>query len=469
MKNMAKSGTDTLTLYTSDQEDAENTLDEFLKGLRDVPLRELILSGTSATPRVCARLQELFDGGSVLKDRLMILQLPSAYDLAAGPRPMLDLLVQYTFRPSRTDTGDTLTVYGGGYKTLANRAREKSTQLSLFRGVLARFGYPIAGEFEIVSLRMRGPGHECANPFKMVAAPPPTVRFFSINRLRLDHFDFSHGFPLDTYKSIDFSSIRWLELLECQKLPLLLKHFMATDTKLETLELENWSFAEEQYKEDRNGVEAFLASFSTLQQLKILTLSPWQPDLAKMLSTHTGLESCDLSFGYNDITLVMLNKILAIRPHLKHLGYRHKLFELPWKHNAFGGQTHYRTGNHIKGFDAYFPAHAKVLAKFKQLEELALYFEPHVSDDSSSDESSEDESDFHHSTHKLVFDRILMWIREQASVDKSLEESKIEIVILHEKALAGEGVLDEDDVVPQSYYEREFKYERREAKMRYLA
>jgi hypothetical protein len=35
--------------------------------------------------------------------------------------------------------------------------------------------------------------------------------------------------------------------------------------------------------------------------------------------------------------------------------------------------------------------------------------------------------------------------------------------------LSGEGVLDEDDVVPQSYYEREFKYERREAKMRYLA
>jgi hypothetical protein len=35
--------------------------------------------------------------------------------------------------------------------------------------------------------------------------------------------------------------------------------------------------------------------------------------------------------------------------------------------------------------------------------------------------------------------------------------------------LADEGALDEEDVVPQSYYEREFKYERREAKMRYLA
>ncbi|KAI4649584.1 hypothetical protein J4E93_003904 [Alternaria ventricosa] len=449
--------TQTLSLSASNDKEVGYILAEFLMELRDVPLEELRLCHVSVTRKVDVYLQTLFDADTPLKENLKELHLPWACDSIPQPHRMMDSSVDYTFQPTRRKSKEALMVHGSGYKAMSHRNTETGTSVNMFKRVLGAFGFPTAQGFESVSWSMRWPEHDCANIFNMAPAPPPAIRCFNITHLRLGHFDFGHGFPQDTYTCINFSSIRWLELDDCQLLPRFLKHFMASDVSLQKLDVQNWDYAEELWDDDPNGLEAFLASFSTLKDLKVVSLNPWQPDLARMIASHSDLESCDLSFGANSLNVGMLKKILAIRPNLKRLGFRHLMFGLPWKHDGFGGKIHGVTGAQITGFDNRFAAYAEVLANFSELETVVAYFEPFESDGGSSKAGPGGDDAPDDPMHQRLSDRILQEIRKVAS-KKGLGESKVATMVLHDKALAGEDLLGEEDVVDQNYYEREYKY-----------
>ncbi|KAI4927128.1 uncharacterized protein J4E92_006293 [Alternaria infectoria] len=462
--------TRTLTLSASNDEEVGYILAEFLMELRDVPLKELRLTDVSLSRKVDTYLQMLFDADSMpLKENLKELYLPWACDSIPQPHRMMDSSVNYTFQPTRRESKDALLVHGGGYKAMSHRNSETGTSVNMFRRVLGAFGFPTAQGFESVSWSMRWPEHDCANIFDMAPAPPPTIRCFNITHLSLGHFDFGHGFPQDTYTCINFSSIRRLELDDCQLLPRFLRHFMATGVSLQKLDVQNWDYAEELWEENPHGLEAFLASFSTLKDLKVVSLNPWQPDLARMISSHSDLESCDLSFGANSLNVGMLKKILAIRPNLKRLGFRHLMFGLPWKHDGFAGKIHGVTGAQITGFDNRFAAYAEVLANFSELETVVAYFEPFESDGGSSKEGPGGDNPPDDPMYQRLSDRILQEIRRVASKN-GLGESKVATMVLHDKALPGEDLLGEEDVVDQNYYEREYKYKSgTSSKMSFLA
>ncbi|KAI4946584.1 hypothetical protein J4E91_007273 [Alternaria rosae] len=177
-----------------------------------------------------------------------------------------------------------------------------------------------------------------------------------------------------------------------------------------------------------------------------------------MIASHSDLESCDLSFGLNFLNVGMLKKVLGIRPNLKRLGYRHFMFELPWKHDGFAGKIHGVTGAHIRGFDNHFAAYAEVLANFRELETVVAYFEPYDSDGGSIKSGSGGDAPPEDPMYQRLSDRILQEIRKVASKN-GVAESKFATMVLHDKALAGEDVLGEEDVRDQNHYEREHKYE----------
>jgi len=165
----------------------------------------------------------------------------------------------------------------------------------------------------------------------------------------------------------------------------------------------------------------------------------------------------------------MLKKVLAIRPNLKRLGFRHFMFGLPWKHDGFAGKIHGVTGAQITGFDNRFAAYAEVLANFAELETVVAYFEPHDSDCGSSKAGPGGDNPPEDPMYQRLSDRILQEIRRVANKN-GLGESKVATMVLYDKALAGEDLLGEEDVVDQNYYEREYKYKSgTSSKMSFLA
>lgn len=460
---MKKFCTKSLRLFGLDNDDVEYDLENLFHDLRNVPLKELQLPGLQATPKFCDIYQELFEDDSPLKGSLKTLYLPWAVHNTPNIRPLVDSIVQYTFQPTGKDTKDAITISGGGYEASTIKPQQ-GTPVSLFGGILTAFGYPLGGEFESVSWIHAWPQPSCRTLFKMVPAPPPTVPFFGVTRLQLGQFDFSGAFPLDAYKSIDLSSVRMLELNDCQKLPLVLKQFMASTINIEKLEVTNWEFAEDQYKESPSGVEAFLASFTSLKHLKVITFTPWKPSLVRMIGSHPNLESCHLSFGENFTNVGMLKKVLAIRPNLKQLGFRHFMFGLPWKHDGFAGKIHGVTGAHIRGFDNHFAAYAEVLTNFSELESLVAYFKPYDNDGTSAKPDPGSDGTSEETMYGRLSDRILQKIRKVASKD-GVAVSKVATVVLHDKALIGEY-----DPLPgkDRHFKRKYKYHGTSAKMVFL-
>lgn len=133
-----------------------------------------------------------------------------------------------------------------------------------------------------------------------------------------------------TSTSINFTSIKGLSIIQCQKMPLLWKFFITAGTSIERLliRLLDWT-SEHEHNGAAHGFEAFIRSFSSLLTLCVKVCSTWQPDFA-IWQYHRGLSVFDVDSTNNcDLAMSEMDILAENFPNIHFFGSRNMLLGAP--------------------------------------------------------------------------------------------------------------------------------------------
>lgn len=190
----------------------------------------------------------------------------------------------------------------------------------------------------------------------------------SVTVLKLCGLDFSGaaGTALDDLEKVDFSCLKELHLNSCGNLVGLFDKFM----QVESLGLKTFVCVNDRlFREDHDDnhppkIEDFLASFSGLSTLRLLSAGGWNMDFEKVLGTHGDLEEFILRLGRQNFPAYKLSTVHKMCPFLRVLGLQ-----------SSGSRREVRNSRGDMEFRSQIKDYARELAHFTCLEELEIIME----------------------------------------------------------------------------------------------
>jgi hypothetical protein len=465
MANM-KSWTKELTVLAPVGSDAEDVLQYVISKLPLVSLTKLDIGRVPASDLTCSRLVEIMTRPTdkSLVSFLSSITLPLAQPTITTSSEVLDSWVTYIFQPTNLKRTQPITVFGGGYKAHADEDENtKGTPTTLIGSVVQAFG---TGEgFKHLKWMKKWLEHPCIDVLKVAQLGPPLADPVRVTSLTLSQHDFQNAFPQSAYEALEFSSIERLRL-DCVHLPSFFVHLLPSKLRIKTFEVDDWTWDEPQRMDEQSNIECLLKSFSGLEHMIIVTLHGWQPDVHNVLSNHGTLKTLALSFGKTSMTKAALKKVRSYCPSLTSLGFRHKMFELPFKHGGFVGREVKSNGKgkgsqHIKGFDEWIKPLPEKLAEFRELTEFKAYLEPTPCDKfTHGNVKMTKETIDDGAVYDMTVTRMFHHLRiAKAKVDPN-RNTKVTKISLHDKALYNEfaGIEEGGDGgLYQKDFEREYK------------
>ncbi|PVI03876.1 hypothetical protein DM02DRAFT_625404 [Periconia macrospinosa] len=159
-------------------------------------------------------------------------------------------------------------------------------------------------------------------------AVPSLASPIKISALSMIGFDFA-ALSLTNFHRVDTSSIQRLYIRDCSNLDRLFEIFIRSPspTNLKSFQCEMWHLGESPWYTHQYGVEAFLLSFSGLEDLTINVGSEWELTLGDIARTHPYLRKLVYSSGEIDFTQAKFAEIVETLPYLEHFGFRWSALE----------------------------------------------------------------------------------------------------------------------------------------------